>query len=43
MGSWVLIDGTCLNQVVVVDPNGVFDDGSEGGGLLHSLPERLDR
>ena len=41
MGS-LLMDGTLFHQSVVVDPDGVFDDGGKGGGLVSSDPKLLD-
>ena len=37
-----MLDGTLVDQAVVVTLNGVFHDGSEGGGLIGALAKLLN-
>ena len=42
VGSFLTVESTLRLQSIVVDPNGIFDNGSEGCGLIGALPKFLN-
>jgi len=41
-GSFLSVDGTLLHQSVVINPDGIFHNGSKGDGLVGALAKLLN-